>query len=451
MNLRLFLEQSTSAGDVRRIRCAIDPNLELAAICRREFLRPGGRALLFENLKGNNFSAAGNLFGSDQRLMKLLRSESFPGFAEKLRHGLNQFSGPAAERLWKLAASSKVTRCRKAPFWQFRPKATLRDLPAIRSWAKEGPPYLTLPLVISCHPLTGVQNIGICRVQILGPRQAAINIRPETGVGQHLQIAQQQGGPLPLALVFGSDLALYWLATAPLPPGCNEYGLLHSLFGEKLSLAKSKDSGLMLPHDAEFVVEGEIPFGAVTFEGPFGNHTGSYVTRADCPRMEVHSIAWRDQPIMPITVVGPPPSENIFLGRANETLIREMLAIDYPEILGLRMPESTLFHGAALLNITATATGLPELIERLWSCGPLQKAKLLVFLDPDIPLAGSEKVYWRLVNQLSVSRIYRRDGQIAIDATGVDPSQLVEEDSATANLVFGRVKEYDGGNSTRTL
>jgi len=147
---------------------------------------------------------------------------------------------------------------------------------------------------------------------------------------------------------------------------------------------------------------------------------------------------------MPLTVVGPPPSENIYLGRVNEILIREMLHIDFPEILALHMPELTIFHGVALLQATLDENGSAlELIERLWQDSPLQNSRLLILFDADIDLADYGRTYWRLVNQLDGKRIHQRGKQLAIDATGIDPQRLVVEDRATAELVKRRHSAFE--------
>jgi len=444
MDLRDFLGQFAAAGMLRKIRTAVDPELELAALCRREFAKENNAALLFEELAGNRFRAAANLFGAEARMAGMLRCANFDQFAEKLRVELRKRHGTAAERLKNMAQCAAGHAAVPTPLWCRQPDATLLELPAIKSWPEEGNPYLTLPLVVSRHPQTGTQNLGIYRVQILNENQAAINFQPGSGAGEYLMVAAETGERLPLALVFGGDPALYWLAAAPLPKGCDEYGLFRKLFCEELALSPGNTQKLLIPGDAEFVVEGFFTPGRTCQEGPFGNHTGHYVTRADCPVMEVTSIAWRKQAIMPLTVVGPPPSENIYLGRVNEILIREMLHIDFPEILALHMPELTIFHGVALLQATLDDNGSAlELIERLWQDSPLQNSRLLILFDADIDLADYGRTYWRLVNQLDGKRIHQRGKQLAIDATGIDPQRLVVEDRATAELVKRRHSAFE--------
>ena len=444
MDLKDFIGQFSSSGDLRRIRAEVDPNLEMAALCRQEFARRDGSALFFERIAGYRFRGAANLFGSAARMSAILRSADMTQFGARLGNALKQQTGDAGNRLLSLGSEGAGLQS-LPPGWKQRSGATLFALPALISWQQERKPYMTLPLVVTKHPLSGKQNLGIYRTQRLNDHQLAINISTGSGAGEHLKVAADQGKPLPVALVFGGDLALYFLAAAPLPRECDEFGLFHTLFGEKLVSAQGCTQELLLPADAEFVVEGFIPPGQTCTEGPFGNHTGSYVSRRDCPVMECTSISWREEAIMPFTVVGPPPSEILYLGRANEILIREMLRIDYPEIIQLRMPEATLFHGVALLQLAADCRlNVLELITRLWHDSPLRKSKLLVVFDADLDLARTEQIYWRLINQLEPARIHQKGGQLALDATGVDPRLLVVEDKATADLIRRRSAEYNG-------
>lgn len=444
MDLRQILAQFDAAKNLRRIQASVNPDLELAALCRREFSKLDGSALLFQQLTGFKFRSAANLFGSDQRMARILRCANFQQFSEKVKLQFQEQQGPANECLKKIAEAASRAELNQNPLWRKQAEATLLDLPALKSWPQELKPYFTLPLVITRHPLTGAQNLGLYRVQVLNEKQAAINFQPGSGAGYHLAVALEQQLELPVALVFGGDLALYWLAAAPLPSGCDEYKLFQALFAEELMLAKGCTQDLSVPGDAEFVVEGFISPGMTCSEGPFGNHTGQYVTRDDCPVMQMTSIAWREQPIMPFTVVGPPPSENVYLAKANEILIREMLRVDYPDIIDLRMPELTIFHGAALVQvIRGGKQKAGDLIERLWRNSPLRNAKLLMLFDSDIDLASYEQAYWRLVNQLDSSRIYQQGKQVAIDATGVDQKILVVENKAIRALLQRRKSEYD--------
>jgi 4-hydroxy-3-polyprenylbenzoate decarboxylase len=168
------------------------------------------------------------------------------------------------------------------------------------------------------------------------------------------------------------------------------------------------------------------------------------VTRRDCPLMQVTAVRHRPQPILPVTVVGPPPSENVYLAKANEALIREMFKIDYPQVTDLWMPQETFFHNVAILAIKPqTAAQVKELVYALWQESPFSNSRLLVLLDEDIAISSPTQSWWRTINRLKSERVYQDNGRTAIDATGVDPSTLVVEDQLTQELLLQRQNEYD--------
>ncbi len=174
-------------------------------------------------------------------------------------------------------------------------------------------------------------------------------------------------------------------------------------------------------------------------EGPFGNHSGQYVSRTDCPVLEVKSVRARADAIFPTTVVGTPPSENIFLAQANEILIKQMIKIDYPRIVDIHMPLETIFHGVAFLSLKPqNGANAKELIYSLWKNSPLSKSKLLILLDEDIDLQSASKCWWRTINQMNAQKIYQSNGRMAIDATGVDPALILTEDQQTVDLLQQR-------------
>ncbi len=443
MDLQEFLQRLENNGDLRRIKRSVDTNLEVAALARREFVRQDGKAILFEQVQGSPFPLTVNLFGSARRMSQLLRCRDLEHFTEQIEQLLNSEQGSAVERLCKLSVKAE-TVVTTEPRCQYRVLENLCSLPALKTWPRESGRYFTLPLVITKHPQTGTHNFAIYRGQIIDEQHIALNFSAGSGAAEHLAVAHKNNLPLSVALVFGSDPALYWLASAPIPTACDELAIYRRLFSTVLSITTCVSQQLNVPADAEFVIEGEINPGETCFEGPFGNHTGCYVTRDDCPLLRVTSITCRDNPIMPATVVGPPPSENVFLAKTSVCLLRQMLKIDFPQIIDLQMPEMTIFHGVALLSIhRQSSKAVKQLVEALWADSPLQKSKLLILLDSDIDLQDFSTAYWRLINRIDEKRIYRNGKRLAIDATGVDPKTLVVEDEQTVKQLRLRFADFN--------
>ncbi len=444
MDLQQFTTQLEGLCQLQRFQVSVSADLEIAALCRREFKQAdGGKALLFKQVTGSDLPVIANLFGSEQRVAALLRTASIADFGRNLRSQLQAYQGTAAQRLQHLARQpDQVTESNPPLFTSHVTELT--RLPAIRSWPGESGRYFTLALAVTRHPDTGATNLGLYRAQIRGENQLAVNFAPGSGAAEHLAAAEKINSALPICLFFGSDPALIWAAAAPLPEGCNEFQFCQSLFNPNLSFSECLSQPLVVPSDAELVIEGEILPHQRCIEGPFGNHTGSYVSREDCPLMQVSGISRRENALLPVTVVGPPPSENVQLARINQELIREMLRIDFPQISDLRMPVETIFHGAALLRVKPQSSKQNrELIEQLWRSSPLRRAKFLLLLDEDIDIANFAGCWWRAINQLSAERIYQEAGKTAIDATGVDPGLLISEDQQTIELLRRRSPDYN--------
>lgn len=441
MPLRAYLRTLAQQSDLSRIRSLVDPDLEMAAICRREFnSADGGQALLFEAVRDSPLRAAANLFGSEARMLTVLRRPHLASFANSIRVLLETRSGPSQERLRQVCTAASRIEAVSGNCTLNR--LHLKDLPGVRSWPGEQGRYLTLALVQTVDPEEGHGNLGLYRAAIMPDGRLALNFSRGSGADRHLQKAEARGKSLPVAIILGADPALTWAAAAPLPPGCCEYGFSRALVTPELALTQCDSQPLLVPAAAEVIIEGEIRRGARIGEGPFGNHTGQYVRRESCPRMTVTAIRHRDRPIVPFTVVGPPPSENICLGRINTILLREMLRVDYPLVRDFYMPAMTMFHGVGILALAASSTSeVDDLIDDLWTSSPLQRSRLLILVDDDIDIRAGELSWWRVVNQLRSDRVFQRDGRTIIDATGIDRTNLVAEDRATTLLLQSR--RYD--------
>ena len=447
MPLRTFISELEQQSDLQRIAAAVSPELELAAITDRICKAPnGGKALLFEQVTGFRFPVATNLFGSLPRICRALNVPSLEHFGRRLRDALQGVAGrSAADRLQLLLAddtlrpvSAERPACR-----QVSAAPDLSLIPALRCWPRETRPGLTLPLVFTADPETGEQNCGMYRVQFHGPDRATVNFGAASGGAGHWRNWQQRKQPMPVAIALGGDPALIWAAGAPLPKSCDELRMAAWVSGRAQAVSAGLGQPLRIPATAEFIIEGIIRPGETGAEGPFGNHTGSYVSNPAAALFRVTAISHRSDALCPATLVGPPPMEDCYLAKAGERLLLAMLMIDYPQIRELHLPLESIFHGCALLAVEGLRAGQGrELLRALWHDGPLQKAKLLILLDSDVDLGNPSLSYWRVVNRLAADRILTDRGRIGIDATGVDPAALVGADRKTAERVTRRWPEY---------
>lgn len=436
MTLRACLRQLLIDNEVKRIVTEVNPDLELAALSRREFLSAsGGDVLLFEAVKGTSVQIAANLFGSKSRLLRMLEVDE-RSLRTKIRNMIAAGEQDAAANLTN--ACHIPSKDSLEPHYQHQ-ELSLNDIPGLRSWPGESTRYLTLALTHSVSPVTGISNLGLYRAALVEEGKIALNMAPGSGAAEHLETAESRGEALPVVLILGADPALFWAAAAPLPTACSEYGFAAALTGRSLTFSPCLTQPLKVPADVEIVIEGEIKPGSRVKEGPFGNHTGQYVKREDCPLMEVTAIRHRHQPIIPITVVGPPPSENVQLAKLNELLLREMLLFDFPLVADLVIPEMTAFHGVAVIAVRqCSAAEVAVLIRQLGTVPSLSRSRLLVLVDDDINIHNFNLSWWRTLNLLGPERVITSGKGLIINATGIDRGQLVTEDQATTDLVENR-------------
>lgn len=442
-DIRRFIAALESAGDLRRISAPVDPDLEIAALTQR--VGQGGESapgLLFESPLGSRMKLATNLFGSSHRAALAWGVADIEVLAARLHRELSLVPpGSAAQCLRQvLARFAPAPAPNASPLWRSA-AATLERVPALRCWPLESGPYLTLPVVITRHPVSGEVNYGLYRLQILGPDQAVIHWNAGAGSAAHHQAWRKAGEAMPMAVVLGAPPALLAAACMPLPAGIDEADFAGYLTGESLPSTPGPLTGLPIPARAEIVLEGTVALDTRGHEGPFGNHTGRYVGPSMQPAFRLQALYHRPDPILPATVVGPPPMEDCYLAQVNSRLLLPLWALDHPQLLDIHFPLSGIFHGAALVSVPF-GTG-HELIKRLWQSEGFRRSRLLIACPPGIDLQRPDQVYWHLLNSLDPARDLLVDnGRLGLDGTRPRPGASVAADAATAALVTSRWKEY---------
>lgn len=441
-----FLAALEERGELHRISVEVDPDREIAGITDRVCKSPGGgKALLFDTVRGSRFPLATNIFGSPGRMALALGVDTLDELALHMTGIL--------ERLERLPAPPPVTvttpPCREIR--EDRPDLTA--LPLLRGWPGDGGNagggYLTLPLVCTVDPETGTPNCGIYRVQVVGPDRALLGWHPGSGGERHCEKYRKAGERMPVAIVLGGPPELIFAASVSLPGLPDEFRFAGLLRNEPVEVARCLTSELFVPASAEIVIEGYVEPGETVTEGPFGNHTGFYAPARQAPVCRISALTRRRNPVIPATVVGPPPQEDCWLARAGERLTLPWLRRRFPGIIDLVMPLETIFHRAAIVGVDSRQCGsVPDLIRRLWEVGPLRRARVVVVVDAD---AGVEPAgaWWRAVNCCDWRRdlVLGDDGALlGIDATRKpdDPRQPLEpaRGGEIESLITRRWREY---------
>lgn len=448
-DLQEFLAMLEQAGELSRVRCPVDADLEVAAIINAVCKQPGGGpALLFENVNGSPFPLTANLFGSMPRLAMALGGWEADAMAAKLR---NDLAGSGAENaavalqmLVSAAGNQAIQVGEAACFEREITSRGLEILPALRCWPGDGGRYLTLAQVITRHPETGVENCGMYRVQLAGPDQALLRCHPGSGGAEHVAAWLALGEAMPVAIALGGPPLLTWLAGMPLPEGVSETTLAGYLCGHPLSMGCCPATRLSVPAAAEIVIEGFIRPGEERMEGPFGNHTGRYAPAVPAPLIRVERVSMRHGAVYPCTLVGPPPMENHHLAARTTALLLTLLQFDNPWVVDLSMPRESIYHGAAMIAVAGDCgLSLAEISRALWSSVLLKKARLLVLLDSDVLLSDLHQVYWHVINAGVWPPANRLEGQkVVLDARTPPGAARVAMADHTASLVAERWQEY---------
>jgi 4-hydroxy-3-polyprenylbenzoate decarboxylase len=285
----------------------------------------------------------------------------------------------------------------------------LRDLPIITCWPEDGGPYITLPQVITIDPRSGVRNVGMYRVQVLGKNLLAMHWQRHKVGAAHWRDMASRGERMPVAVALGGDPASIYSASAPLPPAVDEYLFAGFLRRKPVALAKAVSIDLDVPAEAEIVIEGYIdPAEPLVVEGPFGDHTGFYSLADRYPAVHVTAITRRRSPVYPTIIVGRPPMEDYYLGHATERIFLPLLRMNLPEIVDYHMPAAGIFHNLVLVSIDKQYPGQAwKVMNALWGLGLMSLAKVIVVLDKDVNVQDPDEAWWVALNHIDPERDVR--------------------------------------------
>jgi 4-hydroxy-3-polyprenylbenzoate decarboxylase len=410
-----FARALEERSELVRIRRPVDAHLEVCAIADR-VMKAGGPALLFEDVSGSRFPVLINSFGSRSRMSLALGvddlEEHTRALAELVQMGLPAGGGAFAQlarRLPELAhvPPHAVSRGPCQDVVHVGNDVDLDQLPILTSWPRDGGPFITLPQVITRDPDTAARNVGCYRMQKLDRRNAIMHWQVHKTGARHFRRAKELGlRRLDVAVALGGDPALVYAATAPLPDGVDEWMFAGFLRKRAVTTVKCKTVELEIPAEADFVLEGYVdPQEELVDEGPFGDHTGYYTPIDRFPRLHVTAITHRANAVYPATLVGPPPMEDAWLGKATERLFLPLLRMLFPEIVDMNLPVEGAFHNLVLVSIKKQYPHhAARLAHGLWGAGQMSFSKVICVLDEDVNVQDVGQVVWRLLANLDPKR-----------------------------------------------
>lgn len=400
-SLRHFIQTLDDAGELVRIKEFVDPVLEIAEITDRVSKTPAqNKALLFENT-GTNFPVLINSMGSEKRMAMAMGVEKLDDVAHEIEGLFKMLTGPKNGLLEKLALLPKLGQ-----FASWMPKVVkgrgacqevvmenpdLDKLPILKCWPKDGGRFITLPAIHTKDPGTGLRNIGMYRMQVFEKDLTALHWHKHKVSAKHFQEYKKRGiKKMPVAVALGGDPVFTYAATAPLPENVDEYMLAGFLRKKKVELVKClTQPDVEVPAEADFIIEGYVDVDEeLIWEGPFGDHTGYYSLPDWYPRFHVTAITHRKDAVYPATIVGIPPQEDAWLGKATERIFLAPIKMTMvPEIKDMNMPVEGVFHNLVLASIDKDYAGQGQkVMNAMWGAGQMMFNKILVLTDGDVDL-----------------------------------------------------------------
>jgi 4-hydroxy-3-polyprenylbenzoate decarboxylase len=430
-DLREFIEVLEKKGQLKRIKTEVSAELEITEILDR-CVKKNGPALFFENVKGHKMPVFANAFGTMERMCLALGVNDLDEIGTRIRK-LMEFEAPSGlwEGIKKLPDVVELT--------SFAPKYvksgpcketiltegfSLDDFPILKCWPQDGGRFITLPLVFTKNPKTGKQNVGMYRMQVYDGKT--------TGMHWHIhkhgaRDYADSEGKIEVAVAIGADPSVVYSATAPLPDNIDEMMFAGFLRKKNVELVRCETVDLYVPAHAEIILEGYVDEKERRTEGPFGDHTGYYSLADEFPVFHVTCITHRKNPVYHATIVGIPPMEDAYLGKATERIFLPLMKAQLPEIVDVNLPVEAVFHNLCIVSIKKRYPGhAKKVMFALWGMGQMMFAKTIIVLDDDMNVQDMREVLWATTTRMDP----------ATDVTIIDkaPTDTLDHASPLPNL-----------------
>ena len=411
-DLRKFIEVLKKKGLLKLITAEVDPVLEIAEINDR-VVKTGGSALFFEKPKNSKFPCVINLFGSYERMKLALEVDSI----DEIGLRMLEFLEPdiPTNLIEKLKTLPKLKRladflpkyvnsgpCKEVIF---RENLSLNVFPILKTWPDDGGRFITLPMVFTKDPETGSRNCGMYRMHVYDERTTGMHWHMHKDGAKHYRNAEKLGKRLEVAVAIGSDPAVMYSATAPLPEGVDEMLFAGFLRKSSVELVKCETIDLEVPANSEIVLEGYCEPNERRIEGPFGDHTGYYSLKDEFPMFHITCITHRKDALYPATIVGKPPMEDCYIAKTTERIFLPLIKKQIPEIVDINLPVEGVFHNIAIVSIDKRYPGhARRVMYALWGMGQMSFTKMIVVVDRWVDVQNPGEVIWRIGNNVDPKR-----------------------------------------------
>lgn len=434
-NLGEFILALDRAGELKRVTVPVSADLEITQITDLASKSPGGgKAILFENVEGSRFPVLMNAFGSERRIRMAFGVDDLDALGARLRRFI-ELGPPKTFRdaLGMAPLALDVLRFLprkhrgKAPCQEVVLTGDAIDLdaiPVLKCWPLDGGPFVTLPVVITRSLKTGRRNAGMYRLQVFDRRTTGMHWHIHKDGSHYYQEYRKAGKRMPVAVAIGTDPAVTYAATAPLPRGVDEMILAGFIRKKPVPLVKCVTVDLEVPAEAEFILEGYVDPDELRTEGPFGDHTGYYSLVGEYPVFHITAITHRKDAVYPATIVGRPPMEDCYLAKATERIFLPLLNTVMPEVRDFWMPWEGVFHNIVVVSMEKEYPGhARRIMSAIWGQGQMSFSKAVVLVDADVDLNRPEKVFETLLDTIDIdSDLYLSEGVLdVLDHSAPEP------------------------------
>ena len=445
-SLREYIDTLERHGELLRVGARVSPHFEIAEITdRMAKSEGGGKALLFENT-GTEFPVLTNMMGSDRRMALALGAESLDDIARRIDSMLGRALAPKGslvDKLRMLPLLADMSRwfpreasgrgaCQQVVLQG--DEADIGRLPLLRSWEHDGGPFVTLPMVNTVDPESGIRNVGMYRMQRFDARSTGMHWHIHKTGARHYDAYRRMGRRMPVVVTLGGDPAYTYAATAPMPDNMDEYLLAGFLRRRPVRLVRALTCDIRIPEDCDFVIEGYVdPAEPKVVEGDFGDHTGFYSLKDLYPLFHITAITHRRDAVYPATVVGVPPQEDAYIAKATEKIFLAPIRMAVqPEVEDLWMPTAGTAHNLAVVSIAKRYDGQAHKVaQALWGAGQMMFNKYLVIASSSTKIRSFATLAALLRRADTARSIIRSEGVLDV------------LDHATATCGFGGKLAFD--------
>ncbi len=416
-SLHEFISRLEEAGELTRIKEEVSPILEITEIADRVSKSDnGGKALLFEKIKGHSVPVLINAFGSQKRMCMALGVNNLEEISNEIKELIE--TKPPQSFSDKLALIPKLFELVKIPPKKYKGATApcqevvlkgndidITRFPVLKCWPDDGGRFITLPVVLTRSPITGKRNVGMYRMHVYDRNTTGMHWHIHKDGASHFQEYKKMRKRMELVVVIGTDPVVTYSATAPLPPGVDELLLAGFIRKKGVELVQCKTVDVEVPATSEIVLEGYVEPDESRIEGPFGDHTGYYSTAAPYPVFHITAITHRRNPIYSTTIVGKPPMEDCYVGKATERIFLPLLKTINPDIVDISLPWEGVFHNCVIVSVN---TRYPfqgrHTMNNLWGTGQMSFSKMILAVNQDINIHDYSKVAKHFLNNLDIAR-----------------------------------------------